>query len=291
MRIEEMHYQFDLMLDKVASNDRKNLKPWEKDAYLNNAIILLVKDRYNSDNRDKEGFETNQKRITELENLHIKSPELQPALIPTNLGNGRYELNLDNLGKINLFGGLKHRFRYLFLTKAVANISKDGCNKKSTIRLVQIDDNKNSYNQPDFVWGRTNANFGRSSYTATFDSSQSNVDDNTVTPILRDINNQLMTKKLGSLYFDTTDKDGVSQFTIDNVEISYIKYPNRVFVGGYDALDLLSKSTSNTSKIDCDLPESMHDEVVRQAVLLALSDLKDQAGAQISAAQVVLDKQ
>ena len=113
MRIDQMHYNFELELDRVASNDRPDFMPWEIDEYLNKGISTFVKTRYSVSNKLKVGFETNQKRIDELSSLHIKSPELQPPIVPIDLGNGRYEVRLNNLGD-NING---QYFRYLFEKK------------------------------------------------------------------------------------------------------------------------------------------------------------------------------
>ena len=88
----------------------------------------------------------------------------------------------------------------------------------------------------------------------------------------------------GSLYLDTTDNMGVQQYNVVRAFISYIKYPNRVFIGGYDHID--KHSTSSTEPIHCDLDESFHDEIVRIAVNLSQSSVQDMQGYQISTKQV-----
>ena len=106
MLIDEMHYVFELGLDRVASQDRPDMYPNEKDNYLNRAIAEFVKDRYGFvESQRKLGFETDQERISNLTNLHIKSPVLQPALTPIDLGNGQYELRLSSL---------LHRYMFFF---------------------------------------------------------------------------------------------------------------------------------------------------------------------------------
>jgi hypothetical protein len=131
MLIDEMHYRFDLEVDRVASQDRPDILPPEKDDYLNRAINIFVKDRYGFDNPKKEGFETSQERISSLMNLHIKSPELQTGLTPINLGNGLYEIRLSSLS-----------YRYLFLTSAKVMIRKGQCVKTIDHTMWQIDDKK-----------------------------------------------------------------------------------------------------------------------------------------------------
>jgi len=280
MRIEQMHYQFKLGLDRVASNDRPDFMPWEVDEYLNKGAFLFLKERYSIHNETKSGFETNQKRISELTSLHIKSPEVQPAVVPINLGNGLYEVRLNELGN-NISG---QYFRYLFLTKGIIKISKDNCTKIVRHTSWQSDDVKNTYNEPSWDWCRVHANFGKSSFVTLPVVSPIVGDSMDVTADLMD-NESLVTERynndqLPSLFLDTTDRFGTSQFNVDEVCLSYIKYPNRVFVGGYDHID--KHSTSATDPIHCDIDEGFHDEIVRLAVKLATGHIQDQIGVQIS---------
>jgi len=131
MRVDEMHYNFRLLSDKVDSHDRRNFVPWEVDMLLWLATMSVVKSRYDVSKSTARGFETDQKRITDLSNLHIKSPELQDPLVPTYLGEGRYELNLNELGNNINNGGY---YRYMFLTK-VMNWLESAFTIVSNIRL------------------------------------------------------------------------------------------------------------------------------------------------------------
>lgn len=284
MRIEEMHHTFDLYRDRVDSNDRPDFMPWEKDDFLNAAIDQFIMMRYGKNNQFKRGFETHQKRISELANLHIKSPELQPSINPIDLGNGRYEIRLSTLGNnIN-----SQYFRYLFLTKAIIEIEKDNCIKQIELDLFQIDDSKTTYNSPSWTWCRIHGNFGKSTFNTP--SILSFVSDDIMSKTLdiqdnsNSINETHNNDKLGSLYLDTTDNMGVQQYNVVRAFISYIKYPNRVFIGGYDHID--KHSTSSTEPIHCDLDESFHDEIVRIAVNLSQSSVQDMQGYQISTKQV-----
>jgi hypothetical protein len=254
MLIDEMHYRFDLEVDRVASQDRPDILPPEKDDYLNRAINIFVKDRYGFDNPKKEGFETSQERISNLMDLHIKSPGLQPALTPINLNNGLYELRLSSL-----------LHRYLFLTSAKVVIRKGQCTKTIDYTSWQIDDRKTTFSDASYEWSRVLANFGKSTLVTT------------------------VNKDLPSMYFDTRDKGGVPQFEIDSVYISYIKYPNRVCIGGYKHID--DKTPSLTTPVtQCDIDDIFHDEIVRIASELAFKDIQDQFGYQSSQLQTQKDK-
>jgi hypothetical protein len=255
MLINEMHYVFELGLDRVASQDRPDLYPNEKDNYLNRAIVEFAKTRYGFDeNKQKHGFETDQERISNLTNLHIKSPMVQPALTPLDLGNGIYELRLSALA-----------YRYFVLTSAEIKIRKNGCEKSLRHTAWQIDDKKTVLSDPSYDWGRVHANWGKSTNATS--------------------GNQY----LGSIYFDTTDKRGVQQFEILSACINYLKYPNRVCIGGYKHIDDTSGAPT-TPVTQCDIDDIFHDEIVNIAVSMAYKDIQDQFGYQTSERRVESDK-
>lgn len=266
MLIDEMHFRFNLGLDRVASQDRPDMYPNEIDNYLNRAILEFIKDRYGfstvssrtkgggSTTRNFGGFETNQERISNLMTLHIKSPNVQPAVSPVNNVDGIYEVRLSSL--LN---------RYLFLTSAKVKISKDGCSKTVDHKNWQIDDMKNTFNEPNFDWGRVHVNFGLSSAAST-----NNAD-------------------LPSMYFDTTDYFGDQQFTVDEVHINYIKTPARVCLGTYKHIDDQSPDPT-TAITNCDIDDSFHDEIVNIAIQMAFKDIQDSFGYQTSTQRVQSDK-
>ena len=275
-----MHYQFKLLWDRVDSNDRPDLMPWELDEFLNIAILNFLYSRYSINNPVKLGFETNQNRIDQLAALHIKSPELQPGLVPLNLGNGRYEIALDDLGD-NING---QYFRYLFLTKGIIKIKKDNCIKSITLDLVQSDDSKTKYTEPSWKWNRIMGNFGKSTYPTTPIVSDIVGDKMDFTMNLIDayntVNEVYNNNRVKSLFLDTTDKKGNSQYEVVEACLSYIKYPNRVFIGGYDHVD--KHSSQNTEPIHCDLDEAFHGDIVKLAVELAKGYYGDNESLQYS---------
>lgn len=246
MNIDQMHYNFELEKNKVASLANANFLPVEKDEYLNKSIWRVLKGNYNIDKSNK-GFETNQDRISKLSNLHIKSPELQIGLTPA-LANGVYRIELKDL-----------TYEYLFLTKASVDIKKNTCTKSGVrIKLHQTDDLNTTYSSPSFNWSIVNGQFGKVESGTTLNAEKS------------------------ALYLYTEDGS-----TIENVYIDYIKYPNRVFFGGYDHID--GQSSSTDPKISCDIDAGFHDEIVRQAVEFAIEDLGDVQGAQLKRKQINLD--
>lgn len=278
-----MHYQFKLSADFVDSFDRVYLETYEIDNYLNRAILLFFKDMYKFDDRIKKGFETDQARIDKLKTLHVKSPELQPAIIPINLGNGLYEVRLKDLGN-----GLNGQFfRYFHMTKAKVKAVKNNCFKKMTVDIVQIDDDQTKYSDASWLWRRVLGNFGRSTFVHPH-LDINNTDDTVYTTADLLPANQFNNDQLSSLYLNTNNILGDQQFEVINIEISYLKYPNRVFFGGYTHTDGLSNNQS--PPIHCDLDEGFHDEIIRKAVQIAKEDLQDQLGIQITNTQTLQDK-
>ena len=248
MNIDQMQYNFKLEKNKVDSLANMDFIPVEIDAYINKSIWFFLKSRYRI-NKGNKGFETNQDRITKLSNLHIKSPELQVGLIPTQVtANGIYKVELRDLA-----------YEYLYLTKAVVQTQKGSCTKNGVrVKLTQTDDLDTTYSSPSFKWNIVNAQFGKADSGTAVNAEKS------------------------ALYLYTEDSS-----TIPMIYIDYIKYPNRVFSGGYNHID--GQSVSADPKINCDIDAGFHDEIVRQAVLFATEDLGDAQGAQIKNKQITLD--
>jgi len=252
MLIDEMHYRFEEEIDKIATNDRPEFLPNQRDNYLQRAIWIFLKERYNI-SQSGNAFETNQNRISELANLHIKSPELQPAVTPTSIGNGRYEIRLNTLAH-----------RYLFLTQAKILTRKNNCDRMMDLKLIQVDDKKLLYEEPSFDWYRVYGNFGKSTVATPTTNAQ-----------------------IQSLYIDTTNQYGVSQFTVVSAYLSYLKYPNRVFFAGYNHID--GQSVSAGPQIHCDIDDAFHDEIVTLAANIAFKDIQDTTGYQLSKQKTIED--
>lgn len=240
-------------MDRIASQDRPDLYPNEIDDYLNRAIQSFIDTRYETDNQKKSGFETNQARIDELKNLHIKSPMVQPVLTPIDHGNGIYEIQLGTL-----------IYRYLFLTKCQLKIVNNNCSKTIDHKSWQIDDVKTTFSDPSYKWSRVHANFGKSTSTST---------DN---------------KDFGSIYLDTTDKNGIQQFTISEAYVNYIKYPNRVCLGTYKHIDDTSGNPTTTIS-HCDIDSFFHDKIIDIAEYLIHKDIKDEFGYKSSQYEITKD--
>jgi len=159
MLIDRMHYNFLLQKQRVDSEDRSDFEPYEIDEYLNMAIFLFCKKRYGFD-PNKRGFETDTVRISQLANLHVKSPQVQPGIVPVLVEPGLYEVNLNNLGN-NLNG---QYFRYMFLTEGYVDAHKSGCTKCVYLNHLPSSQQLDTYSEANWLWRRVNYSFGKSTF-------------------------------------------------------------------------------------------------------------------------------
>ena len=212
MIIDQMHHEFKLEKNKIDSLANMDFTPVEIDSYINKSALFFAKNRARP-NKSNRGFETDQDRITQLSNLHIKSPELQSGLVPTLVSNGIYKIELKDLA-----------YEYLYLTKAKVDINTTDCTKTGVrVKLQQTDDDNTLYSSPSFNWGVVNGQFGKT-------------DSGTVINVEK-----------SALYLYTEADSEISSVYID-----YLKYPNRVFYSGYDHIDGQSISTDPKINCDID---------------------------------------
>lgn len=246
MTILGMHAQFDLELDRVSSGNSPDFNRREKDDYINKAIWIFCNQHYDHYKlAPSGGFETRQFNIDALRTLLIKFPEEQPALVPIEHERGIWELPLSRL-----------EFEYWHFIRGQASIVKDNCKKLVSFKLLEHDDDYNAYNKPSYKWGRIIARFGKASINPS-----TNLND-----------------EKGSIYFETAN-----DYDIENVRIEYLKYPKKVFVGGYNEINDVYSSTD--AAVNCDIDSSYHQEIVSIAVREALRDVQDTTGYQLKDVQ------
>ena len=246
MIILGMHAQFDLEVDRIASGNSPDFNRREKDDYINKAIWIFVNLGYDpKKTKPSGGFETRQFNIDALRTLLIKFPTEQPALVPTEFERGIWELPLSTL-----------EYEYLHFIRGQASIVKNNCKKLVSFDLLEHDDDYTNYNKPSYKWGRIITRFGKSSFSPT-------------TPL---------NKEKGSIYFETAN-----EFDIENVRIEYLKYPDKVFVGGYNEINGVYSSTDAT--VDCDIDSAYHPEIVSIAAREAMRDIQDIQGYQLKDVQ------
>jgi len=225
-----MHYEFKLAIGAIDSQYKEDFNAIEIDSFLNQAIILYIRETFNLDPQVRAGFETDSETIAALSPLHVESPQIQPGLEPTALEDV-YAVNLSRLKE-----------DYWYLTKVVIN-AKPASNSNCAERAIEaqykrIDKLQDRYSAPSYKWKRAPFRIGRA-------------------------------PDGGSAVFIFNH----DEFTISTVEISYIKRPNIVFISGYNHIDGIYSLTD--PKVNCDLPQEYHDQIVELAVYLALRSIGD----------------
>lgn len=251
MVIQEMHFDFDIKLDKVDSLQKRTFNTAQKDWLLNEAQWVWLKNNYGKTQINPIAFEMTESKMQDLKNLHIKSPIPQPGITPTLVSTSLYETPLNLL-----------TYEMLFVTRMRAKITKGNCTKEVSVSNTQTDDLdealQDPFHRPNFTTGDVLSTYGRSS---------------TNTSTL------LNPEGTGSVFIYT---DG--SFTVDSVYIEYIKHPNRMWFGNYDiTTDLRPKSSSNSyvyratvdSPVNCELSSHVHSEIVDLAVHIASQLIED----------------
>jgi hypothetical protein len=239
MNIQELHYSFNLKIDKVDSLSVDSFNDAERDWLLNYTIDVFVKQRYGVTNNKQYGFEAITKRRDDLRSLHQKQFEITPTLFSADL----YEAPLN--GIINPTTASVPR-DYWFCTRLRADIQKGTCIKNVEILETQTDDLnsglKYNFYKPSFKWGRVLSTFNDDTAAVT------NPDD-----------------ILGSVFLHT---DG---FEVTKVYIDYVKRPSKVWLGTYTPLNGVTPAAA----VQCDLPDHTHEELTTLAAYLAQGLIAD----------------
>lgn len=132
MTVSELHYDFNLMADKIGGNDRRSFSLPEVDWLLNRAQSAIM-------NQQVDLFELNSKRIHDLIPLHIKQPLqgfitaiLHPGRIPSRNGNIYvYEVIINTVNFIA---------PYFSFTKIAATLTSGNCDYRAYSRYMDNDD-------------------------------------------------------------------------------------------------------------------------------------------------------
>jgi hypothetical protein len=197
MTVLEQHFDFDLKLDKIATQTKRDFSVAEVDWLLNEAQNVIIKRYYQGTNTTGTAFETTQKRIDDLSSLLIKYP-IQPELIPTILDNNIYEINLSTLA-----------YPYWIFASGQVKVLVNDCVKLADLKLISHDDFSDPLKDPFNKSDKSEIlfNFGRASNISTNDFSRSSI----------------------YIYPDTMQ--------IISVRLNYLKKPSRINYGGYAYID------------------------------------------------------
>lgn len=221
MTIQEMHYAFKIAFNKVNNAQRASFNEAEIDWLLNEAQLTFVKQRIDGNNIKKTSAEETQKRIDDLQSIHIKYPS-QGYI---NLSNPITQNVCGRVIKVYTILLSSLNFPYLYLTRlqAIRN------NQLLSTHIVQTDDLQEALKSPFHLnKQQVIANIG---------------DGKVFLYSIVDLNTALM---------------------------EYFKIPLKVSTGTYTYLDGLTKPLQQ-----CELPNSVHPEIVDLAVQLGLIYIGD----------------
>lgn len=219
-----MHYDFKQKLNKIDSEQYRNLKVPEIDWKLNEAIELFVKIVAEPKHATKLGFETSQRVIDDIR------PLVCDGVLLVSAGTKTTDITTP------IFTLPEDYFDYI----SSAMVIKQGTCLANAERIIvrQHDDDfqASPFDKSSFLWREVNIRFS----------------------------------KAGILVY-TSDEFDVQSFYLD-----YIKQPASVnnsesFIGGsYKTLT----GVVLTTNVDCDLPSTVHREVVDLAVAITTADLQ-----------------
>lgn len=160
INVDELLYEFELKINKIAREDNQNIPLEDKLIFLNQAQITWVKSKINQNNIYKIGYEGFRKRIDDLQVLKIND----------------YKLNVtktDNKRYISYRSVLDSIPEYMFYVNSYAVASYKKCSS-DTIGIDLIKEGElntlyfNEYYKPSFKWRTTLATIGNNNlYTYT----------------------------------------------------------------------------------------------------------------------------
>lgn len=237
MVIEQMHYDFSLLYNRVNSNHKKTFAPAEIDRFLNRGKDELVEILWSGENAKKYklGFEVTQQRRDMLSTLFIGQPD-QPLITPAQIDNDLniYEFDLNDL-----------KYKYKHLSRAYVKLKN--CNDTIAVSLEETDDLstvlKDANRSPSLKWRRAVGQIKKSSNPSTETS----------------------------LYVYTN-----GEFDIEGLYVEYLKIPTELCLGTYKDLPTLNNpNPSIKPQVNCDLPAQYHDLVIDVAVQEASRILED----------------
>lgn len=156
---DELLYEFELKINKIARQDNQNIPLEDKIFFLNQAQITWVKSKVGINNIYKIGYEGFRKRIDDLQVLKINNYKMD--VFKTD--NKRY------LGYESNIAGVDN---YMYYISAYADCDYKGCNSTLGVNLIKEGELEVLYfdtnYQPSFKWRETIATMGSNKmYTYT----------------------------------------------------------------------------------------------------------------------------
>ena len=146
MTIQEMHYDFKMKLNKIDSEQYRNLRVPEIDWLLNEAQEFFIKSVAFPRVPNYLGFETSQRTIDDIRTIVVENKQLEKDLINSEDRQKVFVLPTD----------------YMFYISAKVTVSKAQCGLKEVRLLIKQHDDKfeeSPFDNSSFEWGDINATF------------------------------------------------------------------------------------------------------------------------------------
>lgn len=146
MTIQEMHYDFKMKLNKIDSEQYRNLKIPEIDWLLNEAQEIFIKSVAFPRVQNHLGFESSQRTIDDIRTIVLENVLLSKDNTASDTKEKVFTLPID----------------YMFYISAKVRIVKPQCGSKYVqLRIRQHDDEfeESPFDNSSFEWGEVNATF------------------------------------------------------------------------------------------------------------------------------------
>lgn len=153
MTVQEMHYDFKMKLNKIDSEQYRNLLVPEVDWLLNEAQEFFIKSVAFPRVPNHLGFETTQRTIDDIRSIVIENEVLR---IDTDSSDSN---PTGSYGKQKVFTLPNN---YLFFISAKVRVTKPQCGSKEVQLLIKQHDDKfeeSPFDNSSFEWGDINATF------------------------------------------------------------------------------------------------------------------------------------
>ena len=141
MTVQEMHYDFKMKLNKIDSQQYRNLRVQEIDWLLNEAQELFVKKVAFPRLYQITGFETSQRNIDDIRTLVIEDKEINV---------------------VNDYVALPDK--YMFFVRGYVNAKKGNCRERKCRLIVRQHDDmfqESPYDESSYEWGEINGTFDK----------------------------------------------------------------------------------------------------------------------------------
>lgn len=144
MNVRGMHYDIKQKLNKVDSQQYRNLRVPEIDWKLNEAYEIFVKSVAEPRINNHLGFETSQRSIDDIRTIVVNDF----SIIPTVIDSSTYYATLPD--------------NYMFYVSADVVISKEGCENRTATCILRQHDDKHElspFDKSSFEWKEVNIRF------------------------------------------------------------------------------------------------------------------------------------